>query len=91
MPDTNKRHECNAPGPLFVDQDLCSGCKACISHAPKNFRTEESEGGLLAYVCRQPKGDLETLACQRALEECPNFAVGKEDDPEPKPKPRARH
>jgi len=90
MPDTNRRHESNAPGPLFVDQDLCSGCKTCISYAPKNFKTEESEGGLLAYVFRQPKGDREIAACQKALEQCPELAIGEEDD-KPKATPRARH
>lgn len=87
MPDTNERHESNVKGPLFVDRNLCGGCRACKSHAPKNFRVDDN---LSAYVYKQPSGDREIAACQKALEDCPNLAIGKEDDPEPKSRPPAR-
>lgn len=85
MPDTNERHELNVDGPLFVDRNLCGGCRHCASHAPENFRVDDN---LSAYVRKQPKGEKEIKACQKALEDCPNLAIGEDD--EPKPKPHAR-
>lgn len=88
MPDTYNRHEASAKGPWFVDMGLCEGCRECVSCAPQNIQFDDKDGK--AYVFKKPTAEKEEMACQKALEQCPQLAVGKEDEKKRLP-PRARH
>lgn len=77
MADKTKKVPENVPGKFYVDE-TCSGCEVCVSTAPENFKMNDDEDH--AYVYKQPENDDELDACQEALENCPEEAIGDDGD-----------
>jgi len=65
------RLEANVPGDFFVDSS-CIDCDACRIFAPSVFH----DAGGQSAVFRQPRGDAELLAAQKALLSCPTASIG---------------
>src|SRR5512140_2114039 len=61
----------NAPGDFFVDS-TCIDCDACRQIAPAVF----AEGDGQSVVQKQPEGEAELLAAQKALVSCPTSSIG---------------
>lgn len=71
MADPALRLPENVPGDFFVDS-TCIDCDACRIFAPAVF----SDAGDQSFVFRQPDGDDELLAAQKALISCPTSSIG---------------
>ncbi len=76
MPNISQRNQSSVAGPYFVDQLVCNGCGICVLLAKENFRSD-NDG--LAFVAKQPRGSKQEACCAKALEQCPEFAIGKVD------------
>ena len=70
------RHAQNAPGPFWIDQDVCVACAVCYAEAGDNIRFDDHVAR--SYVYKQPEGDNEMAAVREAVDMCPVEAV-KED------------
>jgi len=65
----------NAPGPFYTDTQ-CIDCDLCRQTAPAFF--ERNAKGGYSYVYNQPQTEDDIKLCERALEECPVEAIGKD-------------
>ncbi len=75
MPDKNSKQPLNVPGPYYVDV-TCTMCRTCLEEAPNLLTVIEDETAV--YFHKQPEGDAETAAAQRAMEVCPTLAIGND-------------
>jgi len=60
---------------VYVDQDLCIGCGACIDTAPELF--DYNDEGLAQAIVDTVPADQEELA-QEAIDSCPTEAIKEE-------------
>jgi ferredoxin len=51
-------------------------CRTCLEEAPTLLKANNDETA--AYFAKQPGGDAETAAAQRAMELCPTLAIGND-------------
>jgi ferredoxin len=75
MADKSSKQPLNVPGAWYVDT-TCTMCRACLEEAPTLLKTNHDETA--AYFAKQPGGDAETAAAQRAMEVCPTLAIGND-------------
>jgi ferredoxin len=75
MADKASKHPQNAPGAWYVDT-TCTMCRTCLEEAPNLLKANEDETAV--YFFKQPEGDAETAAAQRAMEVCPTLAIGND-------------
>jgi len=75
MADNNAKQPLNAPGAWYVDT-TCALCRVCLEEAPTLLKTNDKETAV--YFARQPEGDDEIAAAQRAMEVCPTLAIGND-------------
>jgi ferredoxin len=75
MADKASKQPENVPGPWYVDT-TCTPCRVCLDEAPNLLKYNEDETAV--YFFKQPEGDEETGAAQRALEVCPTLAIGND-------------
>jgi ferredoxin len=73
MADKNSKQPLNVPGAWYVDA-TCTMCRTCLEEAPALLKTNDDETAV--YFAKQPEGDTETAAAQRAMEVCPTLAIG---------------
>jgi len=73
MADPTDKCDGNAPGKFYVD-NTCSACMVCTESAPDFFKMTDDEEH--AFVCKQPTTPDEAEACQEAMDECPEEAIG---------------
>lgn len=75
MADKNSKQPQNVPGAWYVDL-TCTVCRTCMDEAPNLLKYNDDETAV--YFFKQPEGDAETTAAQRALEVCPTLAIGND-------------
>ncbi|MEP6603358.1 MAG: ferredoxin [Spartobacteria bacterium] len=75
MLDKDSKQPQNAPGSWYVDM-TCSPCRVRLDEAPQLLKYNEDE--TVVHFHKQPEGDEETAAAQRALEVCPTLAIGND-------------
>lgn len=75
MADKNSKQPLNAPGGWYVDT-TCTMCRTCLEEAPDLIKVVDDETAV--YFVKQPEGDTETAAAQRAMEVCPTLAIGND-------------
>jgi len=75
MADKNSKQPLNVPGAWYVDA-TCTMCRTCLEEAPALLKTNDDETAV--YFSKQPEGDAETAAAQRAMEVCPTLAIGND-------------
>jgi ferredoxin len=75
MADKNSKQPLNVPGAWYVDT-TCTMCRTCLEEAPNLLKVTEDETAV--YFVKQPEGDAETAAAQRAMEVCPTLAIGND-------------
>ena len=75
MADKASKQPQNVAGPWYVDT-TCTPCRVCLDEAPNLLKYNEDETAV--YFFKQPEGDEENAAAQRALEVCPTLAIGND-------------
>ena len=75
MPDKASKQPQNTPGGWYVDT-TCTLCRVCLEEAPNLLKYNDDETAV--YFYKQPETDEEKAAAQRALEVCPNLAIGND-------------
>ena len=75
MADKNSKQPLNVSGAWYVDV-TCTMCHTCLEEAPALLKTNDDETAV--YFAKQPEGDAETAAAQRAMEVCPTLAIGND-------------
>jgi ferredoxin len=77
MADKNAKHQKNAKGKFYVDNN-CIGCGQCRDLAP-DFFIEDPDNGMI-YVGKQPTSEGDIKLCQEALQNCPVEAIGEDGE-----------
>lgn len=72
-----KKYKENKSGIFYVDVE-CIACDTCSQIAPLNFKLTDDYDH--AYVCEQPKNDVQLKQCKEALEMCPVDAIGSDNE-----------
>jgi ferredoxin len=75
MADKNSKQPLNVPGTWYVDT-TCTLCRTCLEEASNLIKVNADETAV--YFAKQPAGDAETAAAQRAMEVCPTLAIGND-------------
>ena len=75
MADKNSKQPLNVPGAWYVDT-TCTMCRTCLEEAPNLLKVNDDETAV--YFAKQPEGDAEAAAAQRAMEVCPTLAIGND-------------
>ncbi len=80
MADHSLRLPENAPGPWYVD-DTCTPCHVCLDEAGPSSGfslLQYNEDETKVFFTKQPVGEEELGAAQRAMEICPTDAIGSD-------------
>jgi ferredoxin len=80
MTSKNDRLAENIPGPWYVDNS-CLPCLRCLEEAGPDSPTpllRPSEDESFVFFVKQPESESEIAAAERALEACPQAAIGKD-------------
>ena len=79
MADKSAKLPENVPGAWYVDS-TCTPCRTCMEVAGADAFLKYNDGETYVYFHKQPEGDEEAAAAQRAMDVCPTLAIGNDGE-----------